>query len=725
MKSKRKLLYGLLPILFAGGIGMYLYMQNNKPEEVKPQPVVNQYIEHLQKKEFDQLYSLMSPASLAEAGMTKEQFVEKYNAIYSGMQVSAVKVELKTANTTGTDGDSGSQATETASSTGTEKETKVESEATTDDEVKSTAEDAASNPDLYNADYDIHLTTFLGEVSETHSLKLVRQELEDGSKIWQIHWQPSLILNDMVKGSKVRVKTLFPNRGNIVDRDGLPLATQGTMNEWGIVPEKLGENPDQMIARIADHYKVSVEAIQKALGQTWVKPEFFVPMGSTEEFDVPDSLRGVSLQSKEIRYYPLGEAAAHLIGYVRKATKEDLDKDTEGYYRAEDWIGKAGLEQSMEKQLRGERGGLIEITDEAGNTRSELIRKDAVDGKDVQLTISSAEQKKLYQTLAGGGDAGAMVMMNPKDGEMLALVSAPSYNPNKMVTGLTQAEWDAYSANEKLPFINRVTTRYAPGSTFKAITAAAGLMEGVTTADKTHEISGLQWRKNDSWGGYYVKRVKSLSPVNMVDALVYSDNIYFAMEATEMGSAKFIKGIEKFGFGDNFGLDELYLKPSQYANEANKDLSSEVLLADTSYGQGEMLMSPIHLAAAFTPFVNEGKLAKPVLIVQKEATAPVEIISPEVANTVKNALREVVSRQGGTAHSLHSIAGGLAGKTGTTELKAKKGEKGRENGFFVTFDTESPSFLLAAVIEEVNGRGGSHYVMDRLKPFLEQLQLEP
>ncbi|MGO4531728.1 penicillin-binding transpeptidase domain-containing protein [Paenibacillus sp. 2TAF8] len=717
MKSKRKLLYGLLPILFAGGIGMYLYMQNNKPEEPKPQTTVNQYIEHLQKKEFDQMYSLMSSASLTEAGMTKEQFVEKYNAIYSGMQISNIKAELKPEKVAGADAQTSGNA-----SAG---ETQVESKTTTeDDETKDKSKQAVSNPDLYEVDYNLNLTTFLGEVSETHTLKLVRQELEDGSKIWQINWQPSLILNDMVKGSKVRVKTLFPNRGDIVDRDGLPLATRGTMNEWGIVPEKLGENPDQMIARIADHYKVSAQAIQKAISQTWVKPEFFVPIGSTEEFDVPDSLRGVALQSKEIRYYPLGEAAAHLIGYVRKATKEDLDKDTEGYYRAEDWIGKAGMEQSMEKQLRGERGGLIEITDEAGNTRSELIRKDAVDGKDVQLTISSAQQQRLYQTLAGGGDAGAMVLMNPKDGNLLALASSPSYNPNKMVTGLTQAEWDAYSANEKLPFINRVTTRYAPGSTFKAITAAAGLMENITTADKTHDISGLQWRKNESWGGYYVKRVKSLSPVNMVDALVYSDNIYFAMEATEMGSAKFIEGIEKFGFGKNFGLDEMYLKPSQYSNEAHRDLASEVLLADTSYGQGEMLMSPIHLAAAFTPFVNEGKLVNPVLIVGKETPDPEVIITPDVANTVKDALKQVVSRQGGTAHTLSSIAGGLAGKTGTAELKAKKGDQGQENGFFVTFDTESPSFLLAAVIEEVNGRGGSHYVVDRLKPFLQKLQLE-
>lgn len=691
MKSKRKIIYGLLPILFAGGIGMYLYMQNSKTEEVKPEVTVNQYIEHLQKKEFDQLYTLMTPASLTESGMNREQFVEKYNAIYSGMEVTAIKAELKPkVNEETTDG------------TGNENKNQNQ------------------NPDAYEVDYSLQLTTFLGEVDETHTLKLVREELEEGGKVWRINWKPSMILTDMVKGSKVRVKTLFPERGDIVDREGLPLATKGNIYEWGIIPEKLGENPEPMIARIAEHYKVTEAMINTALAQKWVKPEYFVPIASTEDSRVPTALAGVQVQSKEIRYYPLGEAAAHLIGYVRKATKEDLEKDTEGYYRAEDWIGKAGLEQSLEKQLRGERGGLIEITDESGNTRSELIRKDAVDGENIQLTISSEQQRKLYKTLSSGGDAGAMVLMNPTDGNLLALASAPAYNPNKMVTGLTQAEWDAYSADEKLPFINRFTNRYAPGSTFKAITAAAGLMEKVTTADKSHDISGLQWRKDESWGGYYVKRVKSVSPVNMVDALVYSDNIYFAKEAVEMGSAKFIDGIQKFGFGDNFGLDELYLKPSQYANEAHLDLSSEVLLADTSYGQGEMLMSPIHLASSFTPFINEGKMVKPVLIEEKETAEPEVVITPEVANTVKDALGEVVTRSGGTAHSLNSLPEGLAAKTGTAELKAKKGEKGQENGFVVVFDTESPSFLIAAVIEQVNGRGGSHYVLDKLKPFLEK-----
>ncbi|KOY18031.1 hypothetical protein AMS66_02245 [Paenibacillus xylanivorans] len=705
MKSKRKIIYGLLPILFAGGIGMYLYMQNSKTEEVKPEATVDQYIEHLQKKEFDQLYTLMTPASLNESGMNREQFVEKYNAIYSGMEVSSIKAEWKpkvTEVTTDSNSQQGKDNGDKGNKNGTNSGNKNQ------------------NPDVYEVDYSLQLTTFLGELNEAHTLKLVREELEDGGKVWRINWKPSMILTDMVKGSKVRVRTLFPERGDIVDREGLPLATKGNIYEWGIIPDKLGENPEKMIVRIAEHYKVTADMINTALAQKWVKPEYFVPIASTEDSRVPVALAGVQVQSKEIRYYPLGEAAAHLIGYVRKATKEDLEKDTEGYYRAEDWIGKAGLEQSLEKQLRGERGGLIEITDESGNTRSELIRKDAVDGQNIQLSISSEQQRKLYKTLSSGGDAGAMVMMNPTDGNLLALVSAPSYNPNKMVTGLTQAEWDAYSADEKLPFINRFTNRYAPGSTFKAITAAAGLMEKVTTADKSHDISGLQWRKDESWGGYYVKRVKSVSPVNMVDALVYSDNIYFAKEAVEMGSAKFIDGIQKFGFGDNFGLDELYLKPSQYANEAHLDLSSEVLLADTSYGQGEMLMSPIHLASSFTPFINEGKMVKPVLIEEKETAQPEVVITPEVANTVKDALGQVVTRSGGTAHSLNSLPEGLAAKTGTAELKAKKGEKGQENGFVVVFDTESPSFLIAAVIEQVNGRGGSHHVLDKLKPFLEK-----
>lgn len=677
------MIYGLLSFMIASGLGLYVYMQSRFQEQ--PDTTVQKYINTLQTQNYDELYTLMTPESLQQSGMTKEQFVQKYKAIFDGMKVSAIEV------------DAGIPAP------------------------------VPDDKQQYTLNYSAHMNTFLGNIDQKYQLKLIQQDSDHG-KTWRIQWQPSLILPEMTQGDKVKVQILHPERGEIVDTDGYPLATKGTIFEWGIIPGKLGTDDTAKAASltaISAYYKVPEDTIEKALAQSWVKDDYFVPIATTADPTIPDKLNGVSMQTKEVRSYPLGEAAAHLIGYVRQTTAEDLEKDTEGYYSAQDWIGKAGLEQSMEKQLRGTKGGRIEIVDEAGKTKSVIAEEKAVNGETITLTISSSVQRELYTTMASQQDAGSAVLMNPTNGKLLALVSTPAYDPNKMVTGLSQSEWEAYSNDPNLPFTNRFTNRYAPGSVFKAITAAAGLTEKVTTPDKVHTIQGLQWRKDNSWGGYYVTRVKNLLQVNMNDALIYSDNIYFAQEAVEMGKAKFIEGIQKFGFGNNFGLDALYLKPSQYANKDHSTLDSEVLLADTAYGQGEMLMSPIHLAASFTPFITEGKLISPILFedqaLNSATPANTQIITPEVADTVKSALLQVVSHSGGTAHALADLPYQVAAKTGTAELKLAKGERGQENGFVITFDTTS-SFVLAAVIENVNGRGGSHYVVNKLHSFLQQYQ---
>ncbi|MDR0267272.1 penicillin-binding transpeptidase domain-containing protein [Paenibacillus sp.] len=671
MKPKQIVIYGLLSFLIASAIGIYVYFQGSYDE--KPDGTLQKYIHSLENQDYEKLYELMSKESLEQSGVTREQFIQKYGSIYSGMDVSTIKVYAGTP---------------------------IQSE------------QKSSYIVVYTAD----ISTFIGEINETYKLNLIQEKSSQG-KVWKIKWDASLILPDMVKGDKVRIKVLKPDRGEITDRDGNSLATKGMVYEWGITPANLGGNPDSAILKISDYFNISEDEIRKALAQKWVKPDYFVPVMRIENPIIPDDLPGVSIRPKDVRYYPLEEAAAHLIGYVRQVTQEDLERDKDGYYMPDDWIGKSGLEQSMEKQLRGQKGGIIEITDEHGRRKSIVAQKPAVNGQNLKLTISSQLQFDLYDALSR--DAGAAVMMDPVQGDLLALVSTPTYNPNKMVSGLSQSEWDAYSQNQNLPFLNRFTNRYAPGSVFKAITAAAGLTEKVTTPGKIHQIKGLHWSKDASWGGYYVTRVKDVANVNMVDALVYSDNIYFAKEALEMGSSKFIEGIRKFGFGENFNLDSLYLKPSQYANKDNLDLASEILLSDTSYGQGEMLMSPIHLAASFTPFANMGIMVEPVLVAgEQEHSSTQQVITPEVADKVKDALIQVVRRSGGTAHALSSSKHILAAKTGTAELKLKKGEKGQENGFLVAFDTESPSFLLAAVIEKVNGRGGSHYVVDKLRPFL-------
>lgn len=681
MKTKHIIIYGLLSFLIASGLGLYVYMQSRFQEQ--PDTTIQKYINTLQTQNYDELYNLMTPESLQQSGMTKEQFVQKYKLIFDGMKVSTIEV------------DAGAPVP------------------------------VPDDKHQYTLNYSAQMKTFLGNIDPKYQLKLIQQDSDHG-KTWRIQWQPSLILPEMEKGDKVKVQILHPERGEILDKDGYPLATKGTIFEWGIVPGKLGADDTAKAASmtaISEYYKVPEATIEKALGQSWVKDDYFVPIGTTTKPDIPTELHGVSMQTKEVRTYPLGTAAAHLIGYVRQTTAEDLEKDTEGYYSAQDWIGKAGLEQSMEKQLRGTKGGRIEIVNEAGKSKSVIAEEKAVNGENITLTISSSAQRELYTTMASDQDAGSAVLMNPTNGKLLALVSTPAYDPNQMVTGLSQAEWDAYSNDPNLPFTNRFTNRYAPGSVFKAITAAAGLTEKVTTPDKVHTIQGLQWRKDNSWGGYYVTRVKDVLHVNMNDALMYSDNIYFAQEAVEMGKAKFIEGIQKFGFDTQFGLDALYLKPSQYANKDHLALDSEVLLADTAYGQGEMLMSPIHLAASFTPFITEGTLISPILFenqtLNSATPANTKIITPEVANTVKNALLQVVSNSGGTAHALADLPYQVAAKTGTAELKLAKGEQGQENGFVITFDTKS-SFVLAAVIEKVNGRGGSHYVVNKLHPFLQQ-----
>ncbi|MCT8193646.1 penicillin-binding transpeptidase domain-containing protein, partial [Pseudomonas monteilii] len=166
-----------------------------------------------------------------------------------------------------------------------------------------------------------------------------------------------------------------------------------------------------------------------------------------------------------------GEAAAQLIGYLGNVTAEDIEKDET--LASNGQIGRSGLEAAFDKELRGENGGKIAITDEDGAEKAVLLEKERADGKDIQLTIDAQAQKTAFDSLQN--QAGATVVTEPKTGDLLVLASSPSYDPNKMTQGISQEDYDAYEQNEDLPFISRFATAYAPGSTFKAITAAIGL----------------------------------------------------------------------------------------------------------------------------------------------------------------------------------------------------------------------------------------------------------
>src|SRR5699024_2019405 len=194
----------------------------------------------------------------------------------------------------------------------------------------------------------------------------------------------------------------------------------------------------------------------------------------------------------------------------------------------------------------------------------------------------------------------------------------PSFDPNEFIYGISQSKWEELSDDTNQPLLNRFASTYAPGSAIKPVTAAIGLKNGSITHDEGIEISGQEWSKK-GWGDVVVTRVSTTDkPVDLKLALTNSDNIYFAMKAVEMGSDDYIDGMKAFGFDDKLPV-KYPIKKSQISNDGKMD---EILLANTSYGQGQVEMSALHLAFAYTPFLNDGNMIQPSFL-EKDKTGEI------------------------------------------------------------------------------------------------------
>lgn len=509
----------------------------------------------------------------------------------------------------------------------------------------------------------------------------------------KIDWAPNLIFPDMAGQDKVSISVDEAVRGEIVDRNKSPLAANGTLYQLGVIPGQLGDGEDKesRIKAIAKQFDLTEKAIQQALDQSWVQDDYFVPLKIVEP--TADLPTGASIQETAGRTYPLGEAAAQLIGYVGDITAEDVEKDDT--LASNGKIGRSGLEAAFDKELRGKNGGKIAITDEKGTERKALIETKKTDGKTIQLTIDAKAQKIAFDSLKD--QAGSTVVTEPTTGDLLVLASSPSFDPNKMTNGISQEDYGAYHNNKDLPFISRFATGYAPGSTFKTITAAIGLDNGTINPETVLSINGLKWQKDSSWGDYFVTRVSDVASVNLRNALVYSDNIYMAQQTLAMGEDKFRAGLEKFIFGEELDLP-IAMNPAQISND--KSFNSEILLADTGYGQGELLINPIQQAAMYSVFANQGSLVYPRLVMGAETKTKKELISPETISLINEDLKAVVTDENGTAHSLAALGLPLAAKTGTAEIKEKQDEKGQENSFLFAFDAQNQKYLMVSMLED-------------------------
>lgn len=666
----KKIIGIVVAILLVIGIGVGAGIVVINQNKVNPEDIWQNYISCINEQKYEEMYNMISNDTTQT--ISKEDFITRNKNIYEGIDMADLKIQ-----------------------------------------INNVVEEDKNNVKIY---YTETMETSAGNIKFDNSVKLVK----DKEKKYCIVWNHNLILPGLNSTDKVKVKTIKAERGEIYDQNGKLLAGKGQISSIGIVPGKLGENKQENIEKIAELLGTTSEAINKSLSVSWVKNDTFVPIKKVEksESELKEKLLaipGIKITSENSRVYPLGEAAAHLIGYVQTVTADDLKNNKGKGYTSTSVIGKAGLEKLYESRLKGNDGLEIYIEDEKGNRKSEIAKIDVQNGEKITITIDSDIQQKLYEELKD--DKGFFVVMHPKTGELLALVSTPSYNPNKFVLGMTTAEWNEINNNENKPMYTRYVQSYIPGSTFKPITGAIGLTTGSLSEDDTFSYNGLSWKK-DGWGEFDITTLTAYDgPKNLRNALIHSDNIYFAQAALKIGKNNLQKGLDKILFNKDIGL-EISVAKSQYSNSG--DIANEKVLADSGYGQGEILVNPILMASIYSAFANDGNMVKPYIEEKEEKNTEYLVenaFSKEAANIIKNDLIQVVENQEGTAKDMKVAGRTIAGKTGTAELKGSKNAEADVLGWFDCFtaDSNNNQLLIISMVENARDLGGSHYLIKKIK----------
>ncbi|GEN29931.1 penicillin-binding protein [Cerasibacillus quisquiliarum] len=627
-----------------------------------PNDRFDEYVSAWEKQQFDKMYAMLTSES--KSTYPTEQFIDRYQKIYQDLQITDPKITFKKLG---------------------KKDLKK-----------------AKKDGKITIPFQVELNSVAGPITFNYNASFIQEvvDKEKSKKDWFLKWDPGFIFPDIKDGSEIGLEIVEPARGEILDRNKMPLALNGIMVEIGIIPKNLGPHAEENKQRLANLLNMSVEMIDKLLDQNWVQPEYFVPIKKVSvenEALINQALmiEGVTKRDVTGRIYPGGKATAHLVGYISQATREELEKLDKSRYRPGDMIGKSGLEKLFEDRLKGERGAKIFV--KKGETEKKVIAEKPVkDGENISITIDINLQERIYNSYNGA--AGTAAAIHPKTGETLALVSSPAYDPNEMVYGISQEKWDALQNDPNKPLLNRFAATYAPGSVIKPITAAIGIKNGTLKPEEGLTINGQTWSNGKGWGDYKVRRVSTTNaPVDLDDALVRSDNIYFAMQAVRMGSKAYVKGLKEFGVGEKFP----YTYPIQDSTiSTSGDIDHEVLLANTSYGQGEIEFSSLHLATAYSAFLNEGDIIQPTLLLSEE-TGQVwkeNVLAKEDVKFIQDGLRHVVTK--GTARAINNAKVDISGKTGTAELKVSADQKGDENSWFIGYPTKSQDFIIAMMMEK-------------------------
>lgn len=586
----------------------------------------------------------------------------------------------------------------------------------------------------------------------TYDFEIVANRIEHR---WTIEWSPKLIFPMMEWGDNLRVGVLQANRGEILC-DGEPYAQNVKTITVFAVPSTIPD-VETFVNTVAatPEMEMNEEAVRTALSKQrndFCKLQTFFP----DEFTLDLEQRLLSIEGLAIdtanygtlRYYPHGESLCHVVGYAGIITlKEKLYYERIGdtRYNGDSWIGKYGLEYVYEDTLLGTNGRFTYIQDAEGGSRGMLYKTDAIDGKDLHLTVKPELQERLEAVVdtAVYDDSihGAVVVMNPLTGAIQAMISFPGFDLNYVARGMPEEEWEALRQHEDIPLYNRATQGlYTPGSVFKLMTSAALLETNTLNAGDVFPgseeidvdawfpseafLASLQDRKSpDSWNEQSGGTARPLrrthsdsrpSPMNMLNSVISSDNLYFAYGAMRMGWTKYEAYMEKVGWttpirlevqegtlDENTGLP-LQLEVSTPQLYDKTKAQNDYDLAVTGYGQGQIMMSPLHMACFASAYANNGTIMQPYLVdsvwhasgtdysLVEQRTPQIyrkQVFQQSTIDTLYPALLKVCTD--GTARYMTksfitrnplTVGYTFAGKTGTAEIT---NDKTRELAWFV------------------------------------------
>lgn len=642
------------------------------------------FLESWERTDYKGMYALLSPPSQAE--ITQTEFVQYYHDVATEMTMTALEAQLV-----------------------------------------SLLQDGPQSQAAYRLIID---TVLVGRIETDNLMSL---SYADGR--WGVNWSSGLIFRELEGGNILRMFRHAPSRGNIYDRHGTGLAVEDQAVTVGVVPDQI-EDEDRLLTELS--WILGLEAASIKEKYALAQPDWYVPIGdlsfeaSQAHYSTLTSLPGVVLRDRWVRAYRDGGLAAHLLGYMGRIEQDEQAEWMARGYSGDELVGKAGLERWGEPYLAGRHGGTLVVLTLAGKQLVTIKDQPAVQSRSIYTTMDRRLQQVAEATL--GDERGAIVALDPNTGQILAMASRPTFDPNMFITGIDSGQWQVLASDASRPLVNRATQgTYPPGSVFKIVTMAAALEEGGFTPGSTFNCPGV-W---DGLGKDWLKTCwleRGHGDVNLIQALTVSCDVTFyelGKRLYELDPNLLPEYARLFGLGAPIGLGVtreaggLVPDPDWKVAELGEAWfpGDSVNLA---IGQGYLLVTPLQVATMVAAVGNGGILYRPQLVLKVSASLeepeqvfePQELgrlpVRPETLSAIQEGLLGAATGPRGTAtHAFEGMEVAVAGKTGTAENPDDD-----PHAWFAGYaPADDPQIAVVVVIE--NGGEGSQVAAPLFRQVVE------